>query len=69
MGKKTVSMDLDQIASGWCLKTRKEEILLNEFYCVECDRFFVEEKALLEHKKGKLHKHRLKLLKEEKNFV
>lgn len=34
------------------------------FYCVECDRFFIVENALEKHKKTKLHKKRVKDLKE-----
>ncbi|EOB13303.1 Zinc finger C2H2 protein [Nosema bombycis CQ1] len=35
-----------------------------KFYCVECDRFFILEKALETHKKTKQHKKRVKDLKE-----
>lgn len=36
-----------------------------QFYCRECDRYFIEEKVLDEHKKTKKHKKRVKDLKEE----
>ncbi|KAF9764591.1 Zinc finger C2H2 protein [Nosema granulosis] len=35
-----------------------------KFYCTECDRFFIVKNALESHKKTKLHKKRVKDLKE-----
>ena len=38
---------------------------LGQHYCVSCARYFVDSKALVDHKKTKPHKRRLKALKEE----
>ncbi|KAL1935736.1 hypothetical protein VTP01DRAFT_4876 [Rhizomucor pusillus] len=38
---------------------------LGQNYCVECARHFISPDALIEHVRGKYHKKRLKLLKEE----
>lgn len=38
---------------------------LGQHYCIECARYFDSSQALLVHKKGKVHKRRLKNLREE----
>ncbi|KAI5283550.1 Bud site selection protein 20 [Ascosphaera aggregata] len=38
---------------------------LGAFYCVECSKWFESEHNLLAHRKGKSHKRRVRLLKEE----
>ncbi|KAI9312897.1 hypothetical protein BX666DRAFT_1865448 [Dichotomocladium elegans] len=38
---------------------------LGQNYCVECARHFISRDALSEHLRGKTHKKRVKLLKEE----
>lgn len=38
---------------------------LGQHYCVHCARYFVDEQALTEHRKTKVHKKRVKALKEE----
>ncbi|ORY07462.1 hypothetical protein K493DRAFT_273488 [Basidiobolus meristosporus CBS 931.73] len=67
--------DLDQIHED--LKTENTEKLLatqkgdadlpglGEHYCIQCSRHFISGSALSEHYRGKLHKKRVKLLKEE----
>nr|CAG8458482.1 13948_t:CDS:2 [Entrophospora candida]CAG8509567.1 3094_t:CDS:2 [Entrophospora candida] len=35
-----------------------------KFYCIHCARHFIDSHALNEHYRGKLHKRRIKLLKE-----
>ncbi|KAJ1673692.1 hypothetical protein EV182_004746 [Spiromyces aspiralis] len=65
--------DLDQIQSD--LRPENKERLLNQeedpdlpglgqHYCVECSKHFVSEQSLSEHRRGKFHKRRLKMLKE-----
>ncbi|KAI8070440.1 hypothetical protein BC940DRAFT_296082 [Gongronella butleri] len=66
--------DLDQIHDDVkpenASKLQKQEIDtdlpgLAQHYCVECARYFIDEAAKDVHLKGKLHKRRVKLLKEE----
>ena len=38
---------------------------LGAFYCTECAKYFGESHSLNEHRSGKNHKRRVKLLKEE----
>ncbi|KAJ1920133.1 hypothetical protein H4219_001506 [Mycoemilia scoparia] len=65
--------DLDQIQED--LKPENRERLarreedpdlpgLGMHYCVECSKHFINDQSLKEHKRGKLHKRRIKLLKE-----
>ncbi|KCZ81622.1 hypothetical protein H312_00946 [Anncaliia algerae PRA339] len=43
-----------------------ENIISNgEFYCKECDRYFIDEPTLSGHKRTKPHKRRIKQLKED----
>jgi len=35
-----------------------------QFLCIECSRYFIDQISLSEHTKSKVHKRRLKLLKE-----
>jgi bud site selection protein 20 len=37
---------------------------MGQFYCVECARYFISDKVLSDHCRTKLHKNRLKELKE-----
>ncbi|KAI8874047.1 hypothetical protein GQ42DRAFT_87653 [Ramicandelaber brevisporus] len=66
--------DLDQVVEN--LKPENVEKLLNRepdpelpglglHMCVECDRYLESEHALTEHRRGKEHKKRVKLLKEK----
>merc|ERR1712188_168317 len=61
-------IDIDQIVED--LKLEKQPIDpdlpgLGQHYCVSCATHFVDSKALVDHKKTKPHKRRLKALKEE----
>merc|ERR1712063_10224 len=38
---------------------------LGQFYCVSCARYFVDSQAIIDHRKTKIHKRRLKELKGE----
>ncbi|KAL8939891.1 MAG: hypothetical protein Q9211_002534 [Gyalolechia sp. 1 TL-2023] len=38
---------------------------LGQFYCVECAKWFESEHSMLQHRRGKNHKRRLRALKEE----
>ena len=38
---------------------------LGHFYCVECAKYFSDSHSLNEHRRGKNHKRRVKMLKEE----
>lgn len=68
---KTKVRDLDQIAADLA---NNEEFLraldeagedkVSHLYCTECARFFQSQEILLEHKKSKSHKHRLRKLKD-----
>ncbi|KAM3964066.1 zinc finger protein 593 homolog [Aphomia sociella] len=66
--------DLDQIDVD--LKEENAEVLLNQdvdldlpgaaqHYCLHCARYFIDEQALKEHFKTKVHKRRLKALELE----
>ncbi|KAH9405248.1 F-actin-capping protein subunit alpha [Tyrophagus putrescentiae] len=68
--KKDTDQILDEIKKGIELPAQKrpyemvDELPGNgEFFCVECDRFFVNEFTLKEHKRSKQHKQRVKELK------
>ncbi|KAG4305653.1 hypothetical protein PORY_001209 [Pneumocystis oryctolagi] len=37
---------------------------LGKYYCIECSRYFESNDALVKHRIGKIHKKRVKLLKE-----
>lgn len=71
--RKRPGKDLDQIHED--LKPEKAAKLLQQeidydlpgngqFYCIECERHFVDEKTRQLHRKTKLHKNRVKTLKE-----
>ncbi|KAF9339760.1 CG3224-like protein [Linnemannia elongata] len=36
-----------------------------QFYCIQCAKHYINQESLAEHQKGKIHKKRCKLLKEE----
>ncbi|KAI9140276.1 hypothetical protein BKA69DRAFT_1081169 [Paraphysoderma sedebokerense] len=64
---KNRTKDLDQIHEdlqpGAVEKLKNQEVDidlpgLGQFYCVECSRYFVNEKSLSEHTKSKVHKRR-----------
>lgn len=38
---------------------------MGQYYCVECARYFIDGSVLIKHAKTKLHKNRLKELKEK----
>lgn len=38
---------------------------MGNWYCVECAKYFIDENAMIHHKKSKIHKRRVKLLKTE----
>ncbi|KAL6739054.1 hypothetical protein Aduo_012543 [Ancylostoma duodenale] len=71
--RKRPGKDLDQIHED--LKPSKAAKLLNQeidldlpgdgqFYCIECERYFIDEKTRTEHRKSKQHKNRVRSLKE-----
>ncbi|CAD6198160.1 unnamed protein product [Caenorhabditis auriculariae] len=71
--RKRPGKDYDQIHED--LKPEKAAKLMNQeidldlpgdgqFYCIECERYFVDEKTRQIHRKTKLHKNRVKTLKE-----
>ncbi|VDK41731.1 unnamed protein product [Anisakis simplex] len=71
--RKRKGKDMDQIAED--LKPEKAAKLLNQevdydlpgdgqYYCIECDRYLVDEATLVKHKKSKPHRQRVKSLKE-----
>lgn len=64
---------LDEIQRDLMMETKINldgEILSdNNFYCVECDRTFIDQKILTEHKQNKRHKRRVKELKEKVQTV
>ncbi|XP_068195320.1 zinc finger protein 593 isoform X2 [Antennarius striatus] len=71
---KRKTKDLDQIHSD--MKPETAAKLLNQevdydvtgcaqHYCLHCARYFIDMKALKEHFKSKVHKKRLKQLREE----
>ncbi|KAF9423487.1 hypothetical protein BGZ94_008258 [Podila epigama] len=35
-----------------------------QFYCIQCAKHYISQESLAEHQKGKIHKKRVKLLKE-----
>ncbi|ETN74755.1 zinc finger protein 593-like family protein [Necator americanus] len=71
--RKRPGKDLDQIHED--LKPNKAAKLLRQevdfdlpgdgqFYCIECERYFIDEKTRSDHRKSKLHKNRVRSLKE-----
>ncbi|KAL9002966.1 MAG: hypothetical protein Q9188_004132 [Gyalolechia gomerana] len=38
---------------------------LGQFYCIECAKWFESEHSMLQHRRGKNHKRRIRALKEE----
>ncbi|KAG0327388.1 hypothetical protein BGZ99_007718 [Dissophora globulifera] len=38
---------------------------LGQFYCIPCAKHYINKESLQEHQKGKIHKKRVKLLKDE----
>ncbi|CAB3403564.1 unnamed protein product [Caenorhabditis bovis] len=71
--RKRPGKDLDQIHED--LKPEKAAKLINQevdydipgngqFYCIECERHFIDEKTRQIHRKTKQHKNRVKSLKE-----
>ncbi|CAD5219682.1 unnamed protein product [Bursaphelenchus okinawaensis] len=72
--RKRKSKDLDQIHED--LKPEKAIKLMNQevdfdvagdaqHYCIECNRYFIDDITLGKHKKTKVHKNQVKRLKDE----
>uniref|UniRef100_A0A7S4I0P6 C2H2-type domain-containing protein n=1 Tax=Vannella robusta TaxID=1487602 RepID=A0A7S4I0P6_9EUKA len=66
--------DLDQIIVDLkpenAEKLEKQEVDpdlpgLGQHYCISCSRYFVDARALSDHRKTKIHKRRVKALKED----
>ncbi|CAG9332182.1 unnamed protein product [Blepharisma stoltei] len=53
VAQKLISQPLDEDLPGQ-----------GQFYCIECARYFIDNTALLHHKKDKAHKKRVRELKE-----
>ncbi|KKO74856.1 zinc finger protein [Vairimorpha ceranae] len=66
--KKEGVLGLDQIQNNIKNNIKPEnldEVPSNgKFYCMECDRFFISENSLASHLKTKVHKKRIKELKD-----
>uniref|UniRef100_A0A0M3I4Q2 Zinc finger protein 593 homolog n=2 Tax=Ascaris TaxID=6251 RepID=A0A0M3I4Q2_ASCLU len=71
--RKRKGKDMDQIAED--LKPEKAARLLKQevdfdlpgdgqFYCIECDRYLVDEATMAKHKSSKRHRQRVKSLRE-----
>ncbi|KAJ1363931.1 hypothetical protein KIN20_023897 [Parelaphostrongylus tenuis] len=71
--RKRPGKDIDQIHED--MKPSKAAKLLNQevdldlpgdgqFYCIECARYFIDEKTMKGHQKSKLHKNRVRSLRE-----
>lgn len=74
MKLKHFNKDIDQIHED--LQPQNTQALLNQpidedlpglgqFYCIECSRYFISQDALIEHKRSKPHKKRLRVLKQK----
>ena len=70
----TFILDLDQIIVDLkpenAEKLEKQEVDpdlpgLGQHYCISCSRYFVDARALSDHRKTKIHKRRVKALKED----
>lgn len=68
------ALDLDQIVDDLLphnmTKLEKQPVDpdlpgLGQHYCVPCSRYFVDSRALMDHRKTKPHKNRVKALKED----
>lgn len=58
--------NLNDPAKVEAIKTRDADINLpglGQFYCVTCDKYFVDKNALIVHMKTKEHKRRVKTMK------
>ncbi|VDK63334.1 unnamed protein product [Onchocerca ochengi] len=73
--RKRKGKDMDQIIDEirsekqQCLTSRQADIDLDlpgggQFYCIECVRYFIDEKSLRNHRSSKVHQQRLKRLRE-----
>ncbi|CAG8542499.1 2166_t:CDS:2 [Paraglomus occultum] len=72
---RNYAKDIDQIHEELKKLDENEAVMSQEldedlpgggqFHCVECARHFISAEALGEHKRGKNHKKRVKLLKEQ----
>ncbi|EMR08319.1 hypothetical protein PNEG_03160 [Pneumocystis murina B123] len=66
--------DIDQIHKDIMIPESRKTLLfkkidpdlpgLGQHYCIECSRYFETNNTLVKHRTGKLHKKRVKLLKE-----
>ncbi|OMH83367.1 Zinc finger protein [Zancudomyces culisetae] len=71
---KRRTKDLDQIQQDLSQPEALEKIQnqepdadlpgLGQHYCIECSKHFVNEESLSNHKRGKIHKKRVRILKE-----
>merc|ERR1711862_1007504 len=74
-GKRGRKMDLDQIDATLQAQDKVDQLLtqqidyektgLGQFYCVHCDKYFIDANAFKAHIKSKAHKRRLHALKVE----
>lgn len=64
---KEGTMGLDQIQRNILnnITPTGEDLICNgKYFCIECDRFFISDNALSTHTKSKVHKKRVKELKD-----
>ncbi|KAI1733156.1 zinc-finger double-stranded RNA-binding domain-containing protein [Ditylenchus destructor] len=70
--RKRRGKDLDEILEDMkpekIMKLKNQEVDLDlpgdgQFYCVECNRYFMDDAVLEKHKRTKVHKQRVKALK------
>uniref|UniRef100_A0AC34Q4D7 C2H2-type domain-containing protein n=1 Tax=Panagrolaimus sp. JU765 TaxID=591449 RepID=A0AC34Q4D7_9BILA len=71
--RKRKGRDIDEIRED--IVNKKEKVLdsedrldlpaCGEFFCKECERYFIDQLSLDKHKKSKPHKNQLKRLKEQ----
>ncbi|KAL3982122.1 Zinc-finger double-stranded RNA-binding family protein [Acanthocheilonema viteae] len=73
--KKRKGKDMDQIIEEMrsekqrCFATQHVNFNLDlpgdgHFYCIQCARYFIDEKSLSSHRSSKVHRQRLKRLRE-----
>lgn len=66
-GTKHLDQIKDEIEKGNKQSSIQVEVENTTTYCTECDRHFLAEDILAAHKKTKVHKKRVKLLREEQH--
>lgn len=72
---KRYKRDIDQIYEDIATSESRDALLsqkidpdlpgLGQHYCIECSRYFETDNALVNHRRGKFHKKRVKILKEK----